>query len=309
MVIFRYKDFNYQSFIPKNRDYVSTEVFLNNIETYKYDSYVFGSSVALFVRPSIWKEYLHKDAHVFSFDASRENIAGIWSKIKYIDEKGYPLNNALIVIDYNFAFEEPDRKNSLFMKDPRIFRSSVYNFQYKHFIKVFDLRFIGALLDYLVNRNFKPYMSSYLLNEQSCLDLISNEYQNFSIQEELKQDSIGYYQRRADKFPEQDGQFREYRPQISEAQIEMMREMKSIFGKMSTNYRIIVAPNYQQISVNRSDLEIIRMIFGEEAVFDFTGINNITDEISNFYDPLHFKVFVGKQLLDIVYSNNLRNGL
>ena len=43
-------------------------------------------------------------------------------------------------------------------------------------------------------------------------------------------------------------------------------------------------------------------VHGEDNVFDFSGINSISEEKSNFYDPLHFKVYVGKQLLDEAYG-------
>lgn len=302
MVVFKYENFNRRSYIPKNRDYVSTEVFLNSVDNQNYNSYIFGSSVALFVRPSIWQDYLPEGSKIFSFDASRENIAGIWSKIRYLDHKKYPLNNSLVVIDYNYVFEEPDVDNVLFMKDPRILHSSKYRFQYKHFIKIFDFHFMIALIDYGLNRNYKPYMSDYLLNERAHLDPITNEYVNISIHDELRADSIGYYERRSDKFSVRDEVYCEYKQQISAAHIIMLNEIKSIFNQNKTNYKIIIAPNYKQISFSKPDLRILREIFGEDNVFDFSGINSISEEKSNFYDPLHFKVYVGKQLLDEAYG-------
>lgn len=302
MVIHEYKDFNKKSYIPKNRDYVSTEVFLLNVDKYKYDSYIFGSSVALFVRPSDWRTILPKGSAVYSFDASRENIIGIWSKIRYIDQKKYSLKNAVLVIDYNYAFEKLDEDNVLFLKDPRVLHSSRYKFHYKHFIRIFDFRFIMALIDYEIHKEFKPYMTDYLLNERSFLDPVTNEFVDFSIEEELRNDSIGYYERRSNKFTEREGVYCEYKQQISSLHITMLNEMKSIFDQHKTVYKIIIAPNYSQISFNKHDLGILEDVFGEENVFDFTGINSISEDKSNFYDPLHFKVYIGKHILDSIYG-------
>ena len=308
MVIFKYNDFNKRSYIPKNRDYVSSEVYLMNRETEKYNSFIFGSSTALFVRPSTWMSYLPDTAKVFSFDASRENIIGIWSKIKYIDHRNDPIENAVFVIDYNYAFDKLDRENVLFVKHPRICHSSWYNFQYKNLLKIFDISLIRSLLVYALTNEFKPYMSDCLLNERSYINPVTNEYTNFSIQEELNADSLRYYEIRRDRFPERSGTEREYRQQITSDHIKMLNEIKRVFVKHGTDYKIIIAPNYQQISFNKKDLEILRSVFGADRVFDFTGINSISDEKSNFYDGLHFKPYVGKQLLDTAYGINLLGG-
>lgn len=307
MVIFDYHDFNKRSYIPKNRDFVSSEVYMLNREKGKYDSFIFGSSTALFVRPSIWKSYLGDSAKVFSFDASRENIAGIWSKIKYIDNKSGQIKNALFIIDYNYAFDKLDRGNVLFMKHPGVCHSSWFDFQYKNFLKIFDIGFARSLIIYSITKEFKPYMADCLLNERSHIDPVTNEYTNFSIQEELDSDSISYYMVRKDRFPDRTGQPIEYRQQITEKHIRMLREIKAIFDKNNTNYKIIIAPNYHQISFNSKDLEILRAEFNSESIFDLSGINNISDAMSNFYDGLHFKPYVGKQILDIAYGISADN--
>ena len=146
-------------------------------------------------------------------------------------------------------------------------------------------------------------MSDFFLNKRSKKETVTNEFINFSFQEELDNDSIGYYEIRKDRFPVRSGQPCEYRRQITEKHRKMLKEIKSIFDKDGTDYKIIIAPNYQQVSFNGKDLETLRSVFGEENIFDFTGINIISDEKSNFYDGLHFKPYVGRQMLDSAYNN------
>lgn len=302
MVIFKYDDFNSRSYIPKNRDYISSEVYLMNRDKQNYDSYIFGSSTALFVRPSIWITYLSDTSKVFSFDASRENIIGIWSKIKYIDQLNGPIKNAVFIIDYNYAFDKLNNENVLFVKHPRIGQSSWFGFHYKNFLKILDLNLLHSLIGYHFSKEFKPYMSDCLLNERSYIDPVTNEYTNFSIQEELNSDSVKYYKLRRDRFPIRTGQTCEYKQQITADHLVMLDEIKDVFDKNGTIYKVIIAPNYQQISFNRNDLEILQSVFGKDNVFDFTGINSFSDDKSNFYDGLHFKPYVGKELLEIAYD-------
>jgi hypothetical protein len=47
MVLYDYDHFNRQPHIHKNRDYVSTEMFIKNSGEYEYDSYILGASKLL----------------------------------------------------------------------------------------------------------------------------------------------------------------------------------------------------------------------------------------------------------------------
>ena len=89
-IIYNYDNYyeKEDSVIYKNRDYVSTEMYLKNSTKYNYDSFIFGSSTASFFPLREWRQYIDTTANIFYFDASRENIVGIWSKIKFIHETG-----------------------------------------------------------------------------------------------------------------------------------------------------------------------------------------------------------------------------
>ena len=305
MVLYHYEDYNKKVFIPKNRDFISTEMYINNREKYNYDSFIFGSSAALFVPPSVWQGYLNDYDFIYSFDASRENIIGIWSKIKFIDGMNKSITNALVIIDYDKAFNQLERENVLFTKHYKVLPSSLIDFQYRNFLKIINPSLLRALISYLTSKEFKPFMAEFLIEEDSYIDPVTNEYLCFSIKEELKTDSLKYYELRKEKFPSRTGTFQEIKPQINEEHIRMLMEMKEIFTKNNTCFRLIIAPNYEQISFSGSDLEILNSIFGKESVFDFSGINRYSDQMSNFYDGLHFKTYAWRELLDIAYSRRM----
>jgi hypothetical protein len=306
MVLHKYEDYNKKMYIPKNRDFISTETYLNNRQKYNYDSFIFGSSTALFVPPSIWKQYLSKTNSVFSFDASRENIVGIWSKMKYIDKKHQHIKNALFVIDYDKVFSKLDRDNVLFIKHYKVLRSSWFDFQSKNFLNILNPFFLRALISYNVSKEFKPFMKEFLIDETSYIDPVTNEYHCSSVMVELKTDSLKYYADRKEKFPSRNGIYREYKSQINKDQIQMLTEMKEILDGDKTDYRIIISPNYEQVYFNKSDLDILDSIFGKKNVLDFSGVNKFSDEMSNFYDGLHFKAYVGIELLDVAYSSGTK---
>jgi hypothetical protein len=277
-------------------------MYINNWKNQKYNSFIFGSSTALFVTPSTWKTCLDTSSRVFSFDASRENIIGIWSKIKFIDRNKQPIKNALLVIDYDKAFSRLEKDNVLFTKHYRVYRSSWIDFQIKNFLNFLNPFFLRALITYQITSEFKPYMSEFLIDETSFIDPVTNEFHSISVTEELKTDSINYYETRKLRFPSRKSTFCEYKSQINDDHVRMLKEMKEIFDRNKTQFRIIIAPNYEEIYFNRTDLEFLNSVFGKENVFDFTGVNRFSEDMSNFYDGLHFKTYVGRQLLEIAYS-------
>jgi hypothetical protein len=304
MVLHRYDDFNKKIFIPKNRDYISSEMYLNNWETNRYDSFIFGSSTALFIKPSVWKEYLSESSSLFSFDASRENFFGMWSKVRYIDKQEQPINNALFVIDVDYPLCKPEKENVLFTKHYRIFGTSWIDFQYRNFIKVLDFNFLRSVISYSLYNEFKPYMASCLIEDDTHLDPVTNEYHSFSIKDEFESDSISYYEKRRDRFPPRSGSYVEHKSMMTSEYEKLLEEMGEILKRNGTNFKIIISPNFEQIAFNRSDLEVLQRIFGKDNIFDFSGINRFSEEKSNFYDGLHFKEYVGREFLDIIYSED-----
>jgi hypothetical protein len=145
-------------------------------------------------------------------------------------------------------------------------------------------------------------MNKILESQPYHYDTITNEYFNTGILEELKTDSVAYYSKRKDRFPQRNGLYVEADSVIDVNEVSMLNEIKSIFLADSTSFKILICPSYDQIAFNRSDKEILEAIFGSTNVFDFSGINTFTEEKSNFYDALHFKKYVSREFFQIMYQ-------
>ena len=72
------------------------------------------------------------------------------------------------------------------------------------------------------------------------------------------------------------GEYREGERFLWETQTELLKEIDQICRKHNTSVKIIISPDYNQISINPADVEILKDIFGYENVFDFSGINEYT---------------------------------
>lgn len=92
------KPFSLEYFDLTNRDYLSSELFLMNYPEQHYDSFVFGSSRGCGINTDHWAKYLPDGSKQFLFQAWFETITGIDQKVSYIDEHGYDLKNAIVLL-------------------------------------------------------------------------------------------------------------------------------------------------------------------------------------------------------------------
>ncbi len=307
MIIYKYDDFNKRNYINKNRDYISSEMLMHNVKKYHYDSYIFGASTSLAFAPSIWKNYISTDYPCYSFDASGEYMEGIWSKIKYLDANDIPVRNALIVLESN-AFGPFINDVPIFMKHPEIYPSSRLFFQYASFLSFMELKFQTALITHLITGKFYPFMEEILVSSEYKYDTITNEFYNIGLWDTIKSDSIGFYESRASVFPPPLEEYTEGPRQIDDQRKKMLEDIRYIFDKQGTHFRIIISPGLNQISFNKEDLFLIREIFGKKNLFDFSGINEFSENIADYTDPTHFKKYLAERMLAIAYHGVPREG-
>lgn len=304
-VIYSYDDYypKEDSVIYKNRDFVSTEMFIKNSKKYIYDSFIFGSSSALFFPPSIWNQYIKSSDFTFSFDASNEHISGIWSKIRFVHANGNTLKNALLVFDTGHTFGQFTNEDLIYMKHYKVYNTSRLKFQYKSLLSFINFKFLIALVHYKLSKNFYPYMKNYFEDRYYYFNLVTNELHFDGPRNELKRDSVAYYENHNDYFHTRDNKPVEIESQIDCSYIKMLEEIREIFLIENTNFKIVITPLYDQIYFNKDDLKILQGIFGENNIFDFSGINDYTNYVSNYYDNVHFKESVGSCILRDIYSS------
>ncbi len=60
---------------------------------------------------------------------------------------------------------------------------------------------------------------------------------------------------------------------------------------------VIFAKNYLP-----DDREILQGIFGKENVYDFSGINEFTEDYHNYYEAGHYRPLLGNKLLERIYK-------
>ncbi len=286
-----------------NRDRISTQVFLNNEETAQYRSFIFGNSKTSSFQTKEWGKYIG-DSLAFHFDASNEFVSGIKDKIVFLDKRNTKIENALVVLDAG-SFQYPiDTTGTIFIKDPRV-SPSVSNFQFHlTFIKSFfkDAYFV-RYFDFKIFKSFRNYMLGMLENRNIKYLPKRNDFIFDSYEKELAKGEDNYYNvLHPDAFYERDSISKPKISVIKAYQIEFLKEMKVVFDKQKTNYKIVLDPSYSQIEWSDEDLTKINAVFGKERVFNFAGKNDLTNDKRNFYEIYHYRPFIGAKMLNKIYT-------
>ena len=81
----------------------------------------------------------------------------------------------------------------------------------------------------------------------------------------------------------------------------MLKEIKKIFEKHNTKYKVIISPLYNQTKLSIQDLATLKSIF-QNDLYDYSGVNSFTQNIHNYYEKDHFRTLVGDSIFSIIYK-------
>ncbi|APD05846.1 hypothetical protein UJ101_00294 [Flavobacteriaceae bacterium UJ101] len=287
------------AYLGVNRDYVTHEKFKLNKELFPYNSFIFGSSRTMAVKTNSWEKFLPEDAIAFSYNTNGESIYGMYAKIKYLYDNDYPIKNALILLDTDHTFKNPDLE--LFHYDYS--KYSWLNFQVKMFMGYSKKAWV-PYLSYVLLGVDKELMENYLTFENdNKTSPKGNDISNERVKKMISNDSIAYYKKLEDRKEFDLTHEREHlKIKITKEMEAMLREIKSIFDHKKTNYKIVINPLYNKNKFNDQDIKVLEDIFGKSSIYDFSGENDITTDLRNYYESSHFKPSVGERMLKEVYK-------
>ena len=300
------KPFSLDYFDTTNRDYLSSELFLMNYPERKYDSFIFGSSRGCGINTYHWAKYLPEGSSQFLFQSWSETLTGIEQKISYIDRHGYPLNNAIVLIDIPGTFSDKQVPTAaLAIKDPSISGQPRWKYQ---LTLLYD--FIQKPSQWLraIREMVRPRTTAI------GFDVVSNDWNNDNGTVDLSvppaKDCLDNMSKRAreDFFNDLKGEENVVKtsPPLIDRDLErQLRHMKETFERCGTDYKIVITPGYcySYPAISGQDLEMLGLIFGTDNVFDYSGENPLTMDYNNYSDPNHFGLRVGWYIIENIYNH------
>lgn len=300
-IVKNYSDYSKDLFVIPNRDFISTEVYKRNRIRYKYDSFIFGSSRTIAYKTDSWRTHLDSTASPFVFDASGESVFGIYKKIKYIDKNGDRLNNCLIILCTDCSFlHEADHEGHLGIKHPAVAGTSWLHFYWVFFKAYLDRGFFKSYHKYLLTHTYDSSMKNRIETNQIKWDTITNDEWVLNWEKELTEHPDNYYDKRKNVFYDREKYPSKSKSQITDKQKLMLEEIKQIFDRQHTKYKIVISPLYSQVKFNEKDFRLLNEIFGDQ-VYDFSGKNDFTKTKYNYYESSHYRPFIGDKIMSLIY--------
>lgn len=299
-VLYHYPTFSDNLITIPNRDYVSTQMYLNTYQQRRYRSFILGNSRTLAFRTRDWSRYTH-DTAAFHFDASSESLFGVWKKLEFLEAHSPGIKNALIICDPSLLRETQDVKTLLARKDPRLTGELPLSFQLTFFKAYFSNHFYAKYLKRRLTGRYTPDMATLLERRRVHYDPRTNDLSLPDVDAEIRADSVGFYARNKNLTP---------RPAraviapaiIGAAQLQQLVAVRNIFQRQHTDYHLVLSPLYQQEQVNPADVALLVRLFGAGRVHDFSGVNQFTQAKGNYYEEYHYRPVLGRQLLRAIYA-------
>lgn len=290
--------------IGPNRDFVSTAVYKKNKSIYNYNSFIFGNSCSIFYQVSDWKKYLPANSSCYHFDASGESLYGILRKMEYVSNGGAKLENVLLILDYKTLVQDKPGTGQLYIISPELVgNSNLADFHWTYFKSFLSPMFFYAYIDFRISGKVKLYMKKFHLLDDTPFyyDSVTNEIRFDNFEDSIRLNRF-YTADRLKMFSHRDtSNLDAYPAAIGESQKEILLGMKKIFKEQGTRYRIIISPLYDQLKISHDDLNCLDSIFGKRNVFDYSGVNEYTKDFYNYYDVVHCRPSVTREILNSIY--------
>lgn len=295
--------------LPDNKAYANVTAYINGRQHYHYNAFIFGNSRSCYFPVAAWKTHLPADARPIHLDASSETLYGMAAKMKFIESQGDTIKYALIEISpWGFTNDSINPLNA-----PLPFRipwqlqgaQDYLPFQYAFFRDFLSRPTWIALSKYYLSgyrentpdaELFKVPLQSYKVESSETIDDTIEHLINTTPEVFYADRKSALDQALATPF-----RFVTDRP-ITRQQRQALTDMAAILKRHHTDYQIIIGPTGSHQMPSPQNLSVLKSIFNPRRVHDMSRFAPAFNTPYAFYDPTHFRPFIGIQLMDSAYS-------
>ena len=284
-----------------NRDYASTQLYLEQQAQHDYDSMVFGNSRSLAFRCQDWLSAMGRTGRrCFHFDAWKESLFGLAAKVRLVDQLGHSVRDALVVIDGSLLAGVVPSDDPVFRSHPRLIGQSWLGFQADYLTDFFSNHFCLKYVDYALFGKVRGYMGP-AFNARGFTHLLDSNDEFFTAADrQIEREGEAYWRNRPDIFVPRTGGTAPVT--ILDEQQRLLAAIQAVFERRGTRVQIVIAPLYDEIRLNPADVQRLRVIFGADRVADYSGDNALTADVRNYYENSHFRPQVARAILSDLYA-------
>lgn len=308
-VIWHYDDYfaSRKVHISLNHFNVSICNFDNRYNEEKWNSFIVGTSRSRYWEISDWEKLLPKGSKGYHIDHSGGSLYSLTKKFEYLDAKGVPIKNVLIIMDTNMLENPlPSYSHTSYTPPQMLGYKNIISYHLTSFKAFCDFEFLCVFFKELIHPNMQP----------SSLELSSGEYFSYNpYNNQIKQDVIETEIRKGRYYTKElvSAMFvrNQYPDSISpiligDKQMEQLSIISNIIRKNDADCRVVISPRYNKIRFNANDIKVLEEKFGKGKVYDYSGVNPITTDYHNYYEHSHYRPIVTKKIMDEIYNDKVK---
>lgn len=308
-VIWHYDDYfkNRGTRLSLNHGYVAVSNFENHYDQYRWDSFIFGNSRSRYWEIKDWEEVLPANSRGYHFDASGETLEGLLRKFQWLEKKNITIKNVLICMDTDILsnVNSSDERTHIFMIPPQLVGyRNFFDFQMSNFKVFCNFEFLRNCFVMWFTPDFKIDIADLVTGEIFDYDYSRNQVSLTPTERKISKGE--YYTDELVNRLFVNNQYPDsiYPVTIDSVQREMLGEIASIVKRNNTDCRIVINPRYNQIKMHPKDVMELKSLFGTNKVYDYSGVNNITNDYHNYYEYSHYRSFIAKKIMHTIYRGN-----
>ena len=298
MVLRKYDQ--YDSDVMLNEHHVGWQIYKNHNDSVHFNSFILGNSCTMAFRCGEWEKYLAPGDRTIRLFGNAESIKAISLKLRALDREGAEIKNVLIILD------RASLSHFELLTGPGNILPSAISGRNPFAVQLAFMQGF-AMPDFLF-----PYLKYRITGKVELTMKRMNPYGKvrdsknndaFNPREkQIEQEGEAYWKNRKIEFPERDGTVTIAAPAIYQKQRKVLDEIMEVLRRHNTSIRVLVSPDYNQNELHPDDREILQSIFGKENVYDFSGINEFTEDYHNYYEAGHYRPLLGNKLLERIYK-------
>ncbi len=290
----------YDSDVMLNEQHVGWQIYLNHNDSVHFNSFILGNSCTMAFRCGEWEKYLDSGDRAIRLFGNAEGMKAISLKLRTLDHKCAEIKNVLMILDRPSLSRFDLLTGSSHILPADISGRNPFAVQLE-FMQAFAMPdFLFPYLKYRITGNVEPDMKR--MNPYGRIRDSKNNDAFNPREKQIEQEGEEYWEKRKNEFPEREGTAIIAEPAIFHRQRMVLDEIMEVLRQHGTSIYVLISPDYNQKKLHPNDREILQSIFGKENVYDFSGINEFTEDYHHYYEAGHYRPLLGSKLLERIYK-------
>jgi len=306
MILREYDDYDHPEFVLSNIGHISWLKFKKNNPSKHYDSFILGASCTAAYQSNFWQK--HIKGSVIRLTSNNNSLYELVEMLEALEKEPHQkINNILIVSEPILLAVDKEESGVLHAFPTEVSGKSMISLNIDYLKAFFDIPFLSAYIKHNFFEISNDATKLYLNDNKCFADRYTNDAVGIRVKEQeinSKGESV-FYKERQEQFAGVDTMLRETMPALfGDSQKALFKRVKAVAQRHNTNLKIAIGPNLETGYMNPKDDAILREIFGDKNVVNYNvPAYKDLEKKENFYDKVHYRPHIAKQILRDLYAN------